>query len=127
MRLVKIPAVGEGDFDHARIHQAERRFLESLQAEAARSGGRGRTVKVSRSSAGAARGRGAGLGSAYARLNGNMRARDLDRAAVFADAIGQGLREAQRRDEIDAELLNSSEHLESMGFHGFGPQRDDDF
>jgi hypothetical protein len=129
MRLVKIPydqgdEGDEGDLDMARVHKAERRFLESLEAEAKRPvepRRRGRAVKVTPRSGRAA---GRGLGSAYAALNSNS-ARDIDRPATFVSAIKQGVNEAARRDARDAALLDDPAHLEEMGFTGFGPQSDD--
>src|ERR1700720_4772845 len=89
MRVTKIPVLDQGDEIPAKVHRAERLFLESLRAEASasrrpvQSGGRGRTVKVTRSSAGAARGRGKSLGEGFARLNGGA----LRQAESFATAI----------------------------------------
>jgi hypothetical protein len=124
MRVGKIPVFGEGDFDPARVHRAEQRFLDSLRREAGKpvqTRGRGRTVKVSRVSAGAARGRGKSLGAGFARLNGDSRAES------FAAAIEDGARAAKRRDARDAALMNDPAHLESMGFTKIGKPSADDF
>jgi hypothetical protein len=119
MRLVKIPAIGDGDFDMVRVQKAERLFLESLKTEAKRPVQPRRGGRAAQGSGRASTAAGRGLGRAYAALNsGNMRARDLDRLETFAGAIKRGVDEAQRRDEIDAELMRDPEHLRSLGFHG---------
>jgi hypothetical protein len=116
--------LGEGDFDVVRVQKAERRFLESLKAEAKRpveTRRRVRAVQVAPKPWDAARERGGGLGSAYAALNSNG-ARDIDRIAAKVAAIKKGVNEAQYRDARDAELANDPDYLRSLGFHG----RDED-